>query len=97
MIEGKISQRAEIQPVDSSIYMSLKKYVHVISFTSFQWSYYSSLRHQIQQAEKTKFTASHLSELPSHSYKPVAYHPEHVRKERVLITFSVCLLLTGSN
>ena len=35
MIEGKISQRAEIQPVDSSIYMSLKKYVHVISLPHF--------------------------------------------------------------
>ena len=30
VIEGKISQRAEIQPVDSSIYMSLKKSVHKI-------------------------------------------------------------------
>lgn len=88
MIEGKISQRAEIQPVDSSIYMSLKKYVHVD--TCYMFAATSSFRHQIQQAEKTKFTASHLNELPSHSYKPVAYHPEHVRKGKNASHYVFC-------
>lgn len=52
-------------------------------------------RHQIQQAEKTKFTASHLDALPSHSYKPVAYHPEHVREieEALLLSLITSLPL----
>ena len=35
-------------------------------------------RHQMQHAEKTKFTVQHLSETPTNSYKPVSIHKEDV-------------------
>ncbi len=49
------------------------------------------IRHQIKQAEKTKFTAQHLKQIPNTVYRPKAMHKELVswidNYERILILF----------
>ena len=64
-------KKADIQPVDSNIYMTLKK---LVNYYLFDFVY---TRQQIQQAEKTKYTAGHLKSIPT-QYKPVSIHKEYV-------------------
>lgn len=74
--EGKIVQRADIQPVSNSLYMALKKCVKCMQERG-TYELCMIYRKQIQQAEKTKFTVQHLTEIRS-SYKPVSMHKEEV-------------------
>ena len=77
MAEGKVSQRADIQPPSSEVYMKLKgSELHVVMFLYLTWL--AIYRHQFRAAGKTKNTAQQLDRAPATVYKPRSHQKEYV-------------------
>jgi hypothetical protein len=77
MAEGKVSQRADIQPPSSEVYMKLKgSELHVVMLLYLTWL--AIYRHQFRAAEKTKNTAQQLDRAPASVYKPRSHQKEYV-------------------
>jgi transcription initiation factor TFIIF subunit beta len=81
MAEGKVSQRADIQPPSSEVYMKLKgSELHVVMLLYLTWL--AIYRHQFRAAEKTKNTAQQLDRAPASVYKPRSHQKEYADHEK---------------
>ena len=75
--EGKVAQRAEIQPIASKAYLELKKLFNLIFQVTVTYSH-TYCRKQIEDAGRPKYQVQQLKEMPRSTYKPVSDHKANV-------------------